>query len=237
LNLFGKNSQQKREETEQVEIEPLISDGRPEYYNVSMPDTLDLGWYYNESKNQLQMAKIAQKDRATHLYVIGATGTGKTKFLEFLISQDIQQGIGFGVIDPHGDLIEDIKGILACRYRNDGDEQEISERYLGNIMIALLSAGLVQSTRGSRGGFSLAKLPKEIKLSQIIQAVERSISLVACVDDPKLCKRAGACVTHDIWIKLKEGMLNVLESITLEKMVEMQRKKWLKQKNIEILLK
>ena len=66
------------------------------------------------------MAKIAQKDRATHLYVIGATGAGKTKFLEFLISQDIQQGVGFGVIDSHGDLIEDIKGILARRFRNSG---------------------------------------------------------------------------------------------------------------------
>jgi len=104
-------------------------------------------------------------------------------------------------------------------------KQEISEKYLGNIMIALLSAGLVQSTRGSRGGFSLAKLPKEIKLSQIIQAVEGSISLVACVDDPKLCKRVGGCVTHDIWEKAKKAMLEVFDSVTLEDMVKMQKKK------------
>ena len=45
--------------------------------------TLDLGWYWSENKEEYQMAKIAQKDRATHFYVIGATGTGKTKFLEF----------------------------------------------------------------------------------------------------------------------------------------------------------
>jgi len=90
--------------------------------------TLDLGWYWSENKEEYQMAKIAQKDRATHFYVIGATGTGKTKFLEFLIQQDIENGNGFGVIDPHGDLVEDIKGFLACRYHNYEDKDEISER-------------------------------------------------------------------------------------------------------------
>jgi Rrf2 family cysteine metabolism transcriptional repressor len=115
--------------------------------------------------------------------------------------------------------------------KNISRKQEISEKYLGNIMIALLSAGLVQSTRGSRGGFSLAKLPKEIKLSQIIQAVEGSISLVACVDNPKLCKRVGACVTHDIWEKAKKAMLEVFDSLTLEDMVKMHKKKLFKQKD------
>ena len=109
--------------------------------------------------------------------------------------------------------------------------QEISERYLEHIMIVLLSAGLVQSTRGSRGGFSLAKLPKEIKLSQIIQAMEGSIAPVACVDDPKLCNRVDVCVTYEIWKKLKKVMLEVLDSVTLEDMVNMQKKKLSKQKD------
>ncbi|MDI6860357.1 MAG: DUF87 domain-containing protein, partial [Methanocellales archaeon] len=99
-------------------------------HDEEIPGTLDLGWYYSEHKNEFQMAKIAEKDRATHFYVIGATGTGKTKFLEFLIQQDIEKGNGFGVIDPHGDLIEDIKGFLACRYDESGDEQEVSERVI-----------------------------------------------------------------------------------------------------------
>jgi len=75
---------------------------------------LAIGWYYSENKQEFQLARIAEKDRAGHFYVIGATGTGKTKFLEFLILQDIEKQNGFGVIDPHGDLIEDIKGFLAC---------------------------------------------------------------------------------------------------------------------------
>ena len=99
----------------------------PKIYYEDIPNTLDLGWYWSEKKQEHQMAKISEKDRATHFYVIGATGSGKTKFLEFLVQQDIEKGDGFGVIDPHGDLIEDIKGLLACRY---GDEREISERVI-----------------------------------------------------------------------------------------------------------
>jgi len=85
----------------------------PKFHDENIPEALDLGWYYSENKDGFQMAKIAEKDRATHLYVIGATGTGKTKFLEFLIQQDIERGNGFGVIDPHGDLVEDTRGLLA----------------------------------------------------------------------------------------------------------------------------
>lgn len=94
-----------------------------------IPHTLDLGWYYSEGKDEFQMAKIAERDRATHCYVIGATGTGKTKFLEFLIQQDIQNGNGFGVIDPHGDLIEDIKGFCAVYYvASEGHTEDAASR-------------------------------------------------------------------------------------------------------------
>jgi len=101
---------------------------KPGIRDEEIPGTLDLGWYWSENKEEFQMAKIAESDRATHMYVVGATRAGKTKFLEFLIQQDIDKGNGFGIIDPHGDLIEDIKGFLACRYEQNRDEKEISER-------------------------------------------------------------------------------------------------------------
>jgi len=102
----------------------------PKVHYENIPGTLDLGWYWSENKEEYQMAKIPEEDRATHLYVIGATGTGKTKFLEFLIHQDIEKGNGLGIIDPHGDLVEDIKGFLACRYDEIRDEEEISEKVI-----------------------------------------------------------------------------------------------------------
>jgi hypothetical protein len=90
--------------------------------------TLELGWHWSENKEEFQLAKIADSDRLNHFYVIGATGTGKTKFLEYLIRQDIEKGNGFGVIDPHGDLIEDIKGFLVLRY--EPDDEIISNRVI-----------------------------------------------------------------------------------------------------------
>jgi DNA helicase HerA-like ATPase len=121
----------KREKEEKTEtrLENFVEeDLGPELHYEDIAGTLELGWYWSENKEEYQMAKIAEKDRASHLYVIGATGTGKTKFLEFLIQQDIEKGNGFGVIDPHRDLVEDIKGFLACRYHEYGDKAEVSER-------------------------------------------------------------------------------------------------------------
>jgi hypothetical protein len=101
----------------------------PEVSYDHVPHILDLGWYDSEGKDEFQMAKIAERDRATHCYVIGVTGTGKTKFLEFLIQQDIRSGNGFGVIDPHGDLIEDIKGFRAIYYLvSEGQTEDAASR-------------------------------------------------------------------------------------------------------------
>ena len=122
--LLGKNN--KEEPEAKSESLPTANASEPKIRFEDIPDTLNLGWYWSEKKQEHQMAKIAEKDRATHFYVIGATGSGKTKFLEFLIQQDIEKGNGFGVIDPHGDLIEDIKGFLACHK----DENGLSERVI-----------------------------------------------------------------------------------------------------------
>ena len=126
-NLFkGERQEESKAQLIETSLQEAISE--PKVSCEDIPGTLDLGWYYSENKDEFQMAKINQKDRATHLYVIGATGTGKTKLLEYLIQQDIEKGNGFGVIDPHGDLIEDIKGSLTLHY--DRTEKEISERLI-----------------------------------------------------------------------------------------------------------
>lgn len=122
---------------------------------------------------------------------------------------------------------------LAINYDKDdvvllkdiAKRQDVSPGYLERIMATLVSAGLVNSSRGQNGGFRLAKPPKEITLDQIIQTAEGSLAPVACVDDPKQCERVDICITRDIWKKLKDAMLNVLQEINLEGMVEMYKKK------------
>ena len=85
-------------------------------------EELTLGWAqgYDEEtdENVVVLKGMSQKDRNTHFYVIGSSGFGKSKFLEHLIIQDIERGKGFGVIDPHGDLVENIKGWLYLASRS-----------------------------------------------------------------------------------------------------------------------
>jgi len=92
------------------------------------PDELALGFAVGfdekEKKEVIQLKGIAQTDRDTHFYVVGGSGTGKSKFLTTLIIQDIENRVGFGVIDPHGDLIEEIKKHLVCILSED----ELRER-------------------------------------------------------------------------------------------------------------
>jgi len=103
--------------------------------------------------------------------------------------------------------------------------QEVSLSYLEHLITPLVAAGLVKSTRGSRGGVLLLRSPSEIKLSEIIAVLEGSIAPVDCVNDPKLCHRSGFCVTRDIWIEMKMAMSQVLDSTTLQDLVERQRQK------------
>ena len=103
--------------------------------------------------------------------------------------------------------------------------QEVSLPYLEHLIAPLIAAGLVKSTRGSRGGLLLLRSPSEIRLGEIIQVLEGSIAPVDCVNDPKLCHRSGLCVTRDIWIEMKVAMSQVLDSTTLQDLVERHRQK------------
>lgn len=116
------------------------------------------------------------------------------------------------------------KGIVTLS--EISQKQEISERYLERIMSILVSSGLVTSLRGQHGGFTLAKDPSEIRLSEVIQVLEGSLSLVPCLDNPKICKRVNVCVVRDVWVRMKNAMLAVLDSITLRDMIKMQMDKY-----------
>ena len=103
--------------------------------------------------------------------------------------------------------------------REIAGKQDISIKYLEQVIIPLRTAGLVKSVRGSKGGYSLAKHPSEICLNDVVETLEGPINLVDCVGDPKVCKRSSSCVTRDIWAEVSEALHRVLDSITLEEMV------------------
>jgi Rrf2 family transcriptional regulator, cysteine metabolism repressor len=109
--------------------------------------------------------------------------------------------------------------------RDVARRQEISVQYLEQLVSPLVKAGILSSVRGAAGGMRLAKPPEEIKLSQVIGILEGSIAPAKCVDDPKACSRSDFCVTRDVWAQMKKAAVQVLESTTLQDLVERQKEK------------
>jgi len=108
--------------------------------------------------------------------------------------------------------------------RNIAQRQQISTQYLEHLITPLIAGGLVRSTRGAKGGVSLAKPPEEIKLSEAIQLLEGSMAPVDCVNNPEICIRSELCVTREIWGEIKGAINGVLESVTLRDLVERQKR-------------
>ncbi len=103
--------------------------------------------------------------------------------------------------------------------------QDISKKYLDQIVTVLKTAGLVKSFRGAHGGYVLARDPVSIRLDEVVQALEGPLAPVDCVDDPSLCPRAPHCVTREIWADVKRAILGALSSMTLQDLVERQGRK------------
>ena len=103
--------------------------------------------------------------------------------------------------------------------------QEISLKYLAQLMMPLKIAGLIKSSRGAHGGYFLSKHPKDIKLSEIIVAVEGPFNLVECVDNAAVCSRSDFCITREIWAEINNKFFETLDSYTLQQMMERQKEK------------
>lgn len=97
--------------------------------------------------------------------------------------------------------------------------QEISEKYLEQIVSMLRIAGYVKSLRGSSGGYMLTMLPKEYTVAMILKITEGDISSAG--DEGEIFEK-DSCVTARIWEKLDIAINNVLENITLEDIQEWQ---------------
>jgi Rrf2 family transcriptional regulator, cysteine metabolism repressor len=103
--------------------------------------------------------------------------------------------------------------------------QEISEKYLSNLIPLLKNAGFVHSVRGSHGGYKLARLPRDITLKDILLVLEGPMCLVECTEKPLLCQRSEDCLMRDIWSEVTGKMLDSLESFTLEALMERHKLK------------
>jgi Rrf2 family protein len=113
----------------------------------------------------------------------------------------------------------------AIELREIARKENISAKYLEQVIIPLRTSGLVKSVRGSKGGYSLAKPPSEISLKDVIEVLEGPIKLVDCLADPKICQKIQSCVTRGIWDEATDAINQVFGSVTLEEMVNRRKKK------------
>jgi Rrf2 family protein len=110
--------------------------------------------------------------------------------------------------------------LMSTLARREG----ISPKYLHALLATLKTAGLVESVRGAGGGFLLSKAPCEIRLNEILHAVEGPLSLVHCVSRPAACKRAKTCTARRVWQELSGTIEEVLRGVSLEDLLSRKKR-------------
>ena len=109
----------------------------------------------------------------------------------------------------------------AMPLKDIAQRQNISIKYLEQIVILLNRAGFVKSVRGAQGGYRLAHEPEYYTVGMILRLTEGSMAPVACLDDEvNQCPRADACPTLFVWEKLNDAVKGVIDNITLRDIIE-----------------
>ena len=101
--------------------------------------------------------------------------------------------------------------------------QEISKKYLEQIIPLLNRADILQTSRGYQGGYRLARAPKDYTVGEILRLTEGGLAPVACLEQhPNACPRCGECATLPMWEGLERVIRSYLDGITLQDLLEQQ---------------
>jgi Rrf2 family transcriptional regulator, cysteine metabolism repressor len=102
-------------------------------------------------------------------------------------------------------------------------EEELPRAYLEQLVMSLRDAGLVTSTRGAHGGYELARGPQEIRMSEVLRALEGPLAPMICAsDDPEhaiVCDRSSRCTVNVLWVRVRDAITTTLDSMTLADLV------------------
>lgn len=109
--------------------------------------------------------------------------------------------------------------------RDVAERQEISDKYLEQIVTQLGRAGLVRSVRGAGGGYLLTRPPAEYTVGEILRVLEGSLAPVSCATDGSCCARMDRCVTVEVWAKIQQAVAGVVDHITLADLVTRHHEK------------
>lgn len=99
--------------------------------------------------------------------------------------------------------------------------QDISEKYLEQIVNPLIKAGLLLSSRGPQGGYMLSKMPSQYTAGEILRAIEGNLAPVACLEsETNTCARSSICPTLSFWKGLQNVIDDYVDSVTLQDLIQ-----------------
>lgn len=104
------------------------------------------------------------------------------------------------------------------------EREDISNKYLEQLIASLKSAGLIRSVRGPKGGYVLVNPPEKTRLLEIFIALEGPIEPVECLEHENYCPRCSTCVTRGVWWDIQKSITKVLENTTLRDLVDKARR-------------
>ena len=111
--------------------------------------------------------------------------------------------------------------------RDIAERQNISKKYLEQIIPVFNKSDILRTNRGSQGGYRLAKTPDKYTVGEILRLTEGSLAPVACLDqDPVECERSGECATLPIWQGLNRVINEYLNGITLQDILDQQQERY-----------
>lgn len=113
-------------------------------------------------------------------------------------------------------------GGVPAKRKDIAQKEGISDSYLENLLIVLKNIRIVETTRGSNGGYVLCRHPSKITVLEIVEALEGPLNLVDCVSDSNCCDKSAQCSARMIWEDMSSILRVSLSQKTIQNLVDME---------------
>ena len=114
----------------------------------------------------------------------------------------------------------------TIKLKDIASRQDISEKYMEQIIAVLNKAGYVRSTRGAQGGYQLVRAPKEYTVGMVLRLTEGSLAPVECLIENALpCEREGRCATVEVYKRIYEAVNSVIDTTTIQDLLDIEHEK------------
>ncbi|MCX8022549.1 MAG: Rrf2 family transcriptional regulator [Syntrophorhabdaceae bacterium] len=117
-------------------------------------------------------------------------------------------------------LLLSMDGDKGANVTEIAEKMDIPKPFLAKIVQKLVKAGILKSLRGIKGGFQLAKDPKDISLFDVIEAIDGPPGMNRCAIDKKACSLSDRCPVHPVWVELRFSVEDTLKNVSFKELIE-----------------